>query len=263
MPALDSAGFRIGATARPMRRSLRSIGGAWHGNGSAAIPPTSRSTPGLMIAARMVAAGSLPHCRPRPARVGGSTFAEDPARDGFAARILWRADVDPAVVAAQASPAGARRDAFDLDRLAPFATIALAPDGREFLALADGRRRLRLDIVSGSLRAGPVALDYRLSGIAALDPGITTLQRLGRLYRSGTFPPRSARDFAAGARLALALRAYDGLRLGASHRDVARVLFGSAQVEADWDEGSLKSRIRRLAKLARSMANEGWRDLLR
>lgn len=209
-------------------------------------------------------AGSLRHYPPRSAHVGGCTFAEDPARDGFAARILWCADIDPAVVVAQASPADACSDAFDLDDLASFATIALAPDGREFLALTDGRQRLRLDIVNGSLRAGPVALDYRLSGIATLDPAITTLQRLGRLYRSGAFPPQTLRHFAANARLALALRAYDGLRLGASHRDIASVLFGSARVETKWHErsDSLKSRTRRLTKLARSIASGDWRNLL-
>lgn len=195
---------------------------------------------------------------------GGCTFAEDPARDGFAARILWRASFDPSVVAAAAHSVGCSGDCFDLGRLARFATIALAPDGREYLAFSDGMQRLRLDIVRGSVRAGPVVLSYALSGITALGPALTTLRRLSRLYQRGTFAPPSSPQMAAQARLALALRAYDGLRSGASHRGVAVALYGVERVKAEWSQGSdsLKSRIRRLAKLTRSMANGGWRDLL-
>lgn len=195
---------------------------------------------------------------------GGCTFAEDPARDGFAARILWRASFDPSVVAAAAHSVGCSGDCFDLGRLARFATIALTPDGCEHLALSDGMQRLRLDIVRGSVRAGPVVLGYALSGIATLGPVLTTLRRLSRLYRRGGFAPPSSPQMATHARLVLALRAYDGLRSGASHRDVAEVLYGVERVEAELNGGSdsLKSRVRRLAKLTRSMASGGWRDLL-
>ena len=195
---------------------------------------------------------------------GGCTFAEDPARDGFAARILWNAGFDPSVVAAAVHSGDCSGDCFDLGRLARFATIARAPDGREHLALSNGMQRLRLDIVQGSVRAGPVVLGYALSGIAELGPALTTLRRLSRLYRRGTFASPSSPQMAVQARLALALRAYDGLRSGVSHRGVAEALYGVERVEAEWNGGSdsLKSRIRRLAKLTRSMANGGWRHLL-
>lgn len=207
----------------------------------------------------------FPHFHRTRSRAGGFIFAENPSRPTCDACLVWSAAVDPAVVRAEAYPAG-HDDAgvFDIERLGHLARIALAPDGTEYLVLTDGIEHLRLDIGAGTLRAGPVRLEYRLSGLIALAPAIATLRRLRRLYRCGVFSGVSSARAQTNARQAMALRVYDGLRAGASHRDIATVLYGDDRVDAEWrsETDSLKSRIRRLAKLANRLADGGYRALL-
>ena len=52
--------------------------------------------------------------------------------------------------------------------LAAIATVVRDPAGPEHVLLSDGVTSLRLDLVNGSLLAGPVCLTYRLAGLAAL-----------------------------------------------------------------------------------------------
>ena len=116
--------------------------------------------------------------RIRPPCLGASTFFEEPHRSALEARLLWRADFDPTVVAVGAIPAQPDdSDGLDLGRLRGLATLAHADCGQEYLVLSDGWRRLRLDVVEGSLCEGTcVRLDYRLSGFRDLEP---RLRRLG------------------------------------------------------------------------------------
>lgn len=181
------------------------------------------------------------------------------------ARILWSADLDPGVVAVDAVQGQPGDDVFDIDRLAPFVTIALATAGREHLALSDGFRRIRLDVMSGSLLEGPVLLRYRLAGFSQLDRKIATLRRLVTLCRTGEFGRSSYPIDRRMDRWLLALRTFDALRAGASHREVAIALFGRALVTAEWGSrtDSLKSRVRRLMKLASHLADGGYNNLLR
>jgi hypothetical protein len=66
------------------------------------------------------------------------------------------------------------------------------------------------------------------------------------------------------ARLGTALRALDGHLAGASYREVAEVLFGSARVPArGWKTHDLRSRTIRLVRLGLHMMRGGYRDLLR
>lgn len=146
------------------------------------------------------------------------------------------------------------------------ATVARNDNGREYIALSDGWRRLRLDVVEGSIGdAAWVRLDYRLTGFQSLEPRLQTLRRLAGLRREGRF---NARQFPAPAGLPRrleALRVADGLRAGASYREVAEALFGEARVRADWRTRSdyLLSKIRRRAIEARHMLAGGYRSLFK
>ncbi len=61
------------------------------------------------------------------------------------------------------------------------------------------------------------------------------------------------------------LRVHDAVVDGASHREIASVLFGETRVAADWNgrSDSLRSCVRRLVRGARSMASGEYRSLLR
>lgn len=195
--------------------------------------------------------------------IGGSAFAEDPDLPAPVARLVWRAELDAAVLRVRAVPVGAYDvDAFDLARLA-CRKILIAGSGVEHLAVSDGWRRIRLDVVEGSLAAGAVRLDYQLSGFASADAPLLTLRRLFALWRTGRFTrglfppdPRIARGIEA-------LRVGDALAAGASYREIAVALFGEARVRAEWkgSSESMISRVRRRAAEARHMAAGGWREL--
>jgi len=156
-------------------------------------------------------------------------------------------------------------DCFDLARFARWATVALREDGRQHVLLSDGWRRIRLDIVEGSvLGRRPVRLHYVLSGAAQAEPRLLTLRRLLGLIRHGRFPHRLFPREAAMARRVEALRTADALADGASQRDIANALFGERLVGEEWTGGSdfLRSRVRRRIAEAVKMRQGGWRRLL-
>lgn len=203
--------------------------------------------------------------RIRPPCLGASTFLEDPRRSALEARLLWRADLDPAVVAVRAAPSGPDDpDALDLGRLRSLAILARGGTGREYIALSDGWRRLRLDVVEGSVGdADWVRFEYCLSGFRDLEPRLRTLHRLSNLRRAGCI---HAANFPVPARQSHrleALQVADGLRDGASYREIAEALFGEQRVRAEWRKRSdyLLSRVRRRAGEARRMLAGGYRTL--
>ncbi|QDC37235.1 DNA -binding domain-containing protein [Sphingobium fuliginis] len=143
-----------------------------------------------------------------------------------AARPIWRADTDGAVLTARvADRLDSADDRFDLSRLRALATCQHGDDGEHWL-FSDGWRQVRLDLTAGSLIGGPVRLDYQLSGLASALPHAIALTRLIALSRTGrlnaTLFPRERR----ARRWILALRAHDALAAGASQRDIAETLLG-------------------------------------
>lgn len=169
------------------------------------------------------------------------------------------------MLAAEALPVAASDpDAFDIRRLAPLATVLRPSDGREFLLFSDGCHHLQLDIVDGSLLAGPVRLRYALSGLRHIEAKTLTLRRLALLYRLGRFPRGLFPSEPRVHRWVLTLRAYEGRMAGASDRDIAEVLFGRNVVRDDWCGGTgyLRLRVQRLLRRADGLVNGGYRDLL-
>lgn len=181
--------------------------------------------------------------------------------------MLWSAELDAAVVPVRADPvAPGHPDAFELARVAACALLARGPDGREYLALSDGRRRLRLDVVGGTLLGrGPVRLEFELAGFSQLDAQLLTVRRLLGLWGKGRFLRTLFPPLTGLSHRIEALRVADARAGGASHRDIAIALYGAPRVRADWSSHSdyLLSRIRRRIAEARRMEQGGWRTLLR
>ncbi|MBX3562653.1 MAG: DUF2285 domain-containing protein [Sphingomonas sp.] len=188
---------------------------------------------------------------------------EPPHRPAPLARPVWRTDVHAHVLAAMAVGAGPGPDAFDLSRLEAMSTL-VRTQGRERLLISDGLRAIRLDILSGSLAAGPVRLRYLLSGLDTAEKPLLTLRRLLALWRRGRFSamlhPREPR----AARWVLMLRAFDALGAGADQREIAEALLSDAAAGARWRTASpsLRSRVQRLVRGARRMAAGGYLRLL-
>lgn len=180
--------------------------------------------------------------------------------------MLWHADIDPFVLPVRAVPAiGADPDAFDLGRLAPWATIVRDRLGHEHLALSDGWRRIRIDVVEGTLLAHrPARLDYLLSGLSHVEAPVLALRRMLALWRTGRFARLLFPDEPGLPRRLETLRVGDAIAAGASYREMAIALYGEGVVREEWRGRSdfLMSRVRRRAAEARAMTAGGWRALL-
>ena len=199
---------------------------------------------------------------PRPDDFGLIAF-EPPRLAVPNARPMWRADVHPYVLAADACSSTARSDAFDLETLRQLATI-LEDEHGEHLLLSDGLQTVRLDVRRGSFAGGPVCLRYRLWGFASAEPPLLTLRRFLALCGSGRFARSLHVRDARGRRWVLMLRAADALACGADQREIARVLLSRSVAEPAWRtrDPSIRSQVQRLVRSARQMAGGGYRRLL-
>ena len=184
--------------------------------------------------------------------------------DARHARPLWRKQVFPFVLEAEAADEGGLEDRIDLGSVGHLAALAADADGNEHLLLSDGCRSIRLDIVSGSVRSGPVMLRYRLAGLARAATSLVVLRQLLALCRDGDFSvglhPREQR----AGRWILMLRAHDALAAGAGQREIAAHLLAREAMSQRWrvEAPSLRSRAQRLVREARRMAAGGYLSLL-
>jgi hypothetical protein len=179
-----------------------------------------------------------------------------------AARPIWRADADPAVLRASAI-AGDTGDRFDIAALG-IEGARCVDDGGEHWLWSDGLRSIRLDLIDGSLRAGPVEMVYHLRGCADAQLPAETLLRLIALARNGGIVRRLFRPEPRAERWALVLRVHDALLAGATHRDIAEHVFGLEPVTR-WriEAPSWRQRAVRLVEAARKAAQVDPRAWLR
>jgi hypothetical protein len=192
-------------------------------------------------------------------------MAEERVAELDPCRLVWSACVDPSVILCTAETvAVGHPDAFDIGQLVLATTTVLGASGTEHLAISDGLRRIRLDVVDGTLLSGSVRLHYRLAGFSDAEPQLLTLQRLLALHRLGRFArglhPRESK----AERWVMMLRAHDLSVAGASQREIAAELFES-EASREWRTRSdyLRLRIQRLLRDADDLIHGGYLNLLR
>lgn len=195
--------------------------------------------------------------RTRPRTIGGCDFAVDPNISTRHASVQWRATLDPNALTMSALPPD-----WDLRPPAHWwgaASSQTSDDGDADDVGGSTDEALLGQLSSPDVQAGVVVpiddlLPQRLAAILAwwrsqdatakLPPELT-LQRRHRLV--------------------LGLRALDGVTDGASHREIARGLFGPSNVPTGpaWKSHHLRSRIVRLIHDAKALREHGYRNLLR
>lgn len=190
---------------------------------------------------------------------GGCIFAEDPARPATQALAFWRSDADPHVVTMHAEPSPRGIDVLALD-----GNIAvLVEPGAERLLIPAGPGHLRIDVVGGTIFSGPIRPLFAVDGTGDMAPRLLTLRRFAGLVR-GVPARRLWPPLRRAARLEAMLRAHDAHTAGASHRDIAELLYGRAAARERWTDGSrfMRLRIQRVLRSARGMIEGGYRTLL-
>lgn len=191
----------------------------------------------------------------------------DPRCSAPIARPIWRADVDRSVLIAEVLDADAPPlEGLDLLAVASLVTLEVDANHDEHVLISDGASAIRIDVVRGTLLGGPALLKYKLWGALRLKAPLLSLRRLVALIVTGRFsvslfpPERSA------SRWITELRVADALADGASHRQIAEVLFDDIGAGDGWrGEGeSARSRVQRLVRVVRRRrASRGHLEFLR
>ena len=179
------------------------------------------------------------------------------------ARPVWRAEALPYVLDVEAGLSDGE-DVFDLEGIGAISTVVSGADGREHLLISDGLRPIRIDVLSGTLAGGPVALRYQLAGLASAERPSLTLRRFLGLWRTGCFSRSLHAPEARAKRWILMLRTCDALSAGADQREMAAVLLNPEAGEPRWRSRSpsIRSQVQRLVRGARNMASGGYLGLL-
>lgn len=198
-----------------------------------------------------------------PLRWGLHAF-EPPDRIAVAARPVWSRETCPYVLEATAVDDGEHDERLDLERLGSLVSLVVDSSGTEHLLLSDGSRAIRVDIVSGTLRARPALLRYRLEGLCRVEEALLVLRQLIALSRTGRFSSVLHPPERRAGRWILLLRTYDALLAGATQREIAEWLFGLEATEPRWrvQASSVRSRVQRLVREARRTAAGGYRSFL-
>ena len=142
--------------------------------------------------------------------------------------------------------------------IAQFAARIIRRISCEHVYLAIGGETFRLDLVCGTVTAGPVLISYLVARNARLPKQIDTIQRLEA--RLAGCAIEHTREGLRIARLANALRAWDARMAGASLRDIATDLLEPG----DWPGPGecRKSAARRLVATGRELIAAGPRPIL-
>lgn len=176
---------------------------------------------------------------------GGCTFAEDPSRNCAIVRPIWSAAIDPRVLRARAVPAtGKASPAFDAILLN--ARIARGAACEHVLLDAVGGP-VRLDVIEGTMIAGPVVLRFDVICDDRLPHQLAAIQGLSQ--------PSPYRRHEQLARKLLSLEAFDTHAAGASLRETARLLLGPGDWPGTGDHR--KSLVRRMVAAGARMIAEG------
>jgi hypothetical protein len=142
--------------------------------------------------------------------------------------------------------------------------IVMVDDACERLSISNGFSRIRVDITSGTLLAGPVMLRFMINDDRYCALRQLTLTQFRAFRRTGRLDHSLHRVESRAARWILQLRAVDGLQKGATSRELAAILFSGRARSCNWrEDDSLRSTVRRLVANARQMVAGGYRKLLR
>jgi hypothetical protein len=181
----------------------------------------------------------------------------DPSRDARTVRPIWTTEVYRSVLRAEILTGSV--DRIDISRLGSLATIVPSATGGAHLLISDGLHAIRVDVTGGSSLNAPVALRFAVDGVLTARPILTALQQLIGVLDTGRFAaslwPREAK----AARWISWLRVFDALTMGASHRDIAGVLYGEDAAGSRWRivAPSVRLKVQRLTVAARAACAEG------
>lgn len=188
---------------------------------------------------------------PTSSRIGGCTFPEDPGQSCAHILPIWSAAIDPRVLVVQAvTLIESVGRPFDLKMSD---TRVLRGRQAEHLLVERDNALFRLDVIEGTVTAGPVSLRFNLADDERLPAQISVISA----YRRTTLP--APRHTQLGNRL-LALHALDVRHAGASLRETADIILGPGAWPGEGEHR--KSLVRRMVVAGERMISAGPQPIL-
>ena len=152
-----------------------------------------------------------------------------------------------------------------LQDLACRKSILVTADGTEYLLLRDQRRVMQVLCVGESIAIEPCAIGLLANRVPGVRSKANLMFRFEEMCWSSKSSQKPVDWMPQSLSFRNALIALDGSINGASHREIAEVIFGPEEAGNDWagGHGWMKSRIVRAIKKGRELMEGGYRNLLK
>ena len=178
--------------------------------------------------------------------------------------MTWLPSSDLPAMSARADRFGLAADAdFRVDALPRPTSIHVDAVGRQHVVVRAPGRRVTICIRGAAVAVAPARVTFEMTSLAGLFAAQRNVAALQELLEDG--PPIVPPWTTTGEEKRDALIALDAQCNDASHRDVARMIFGPAKVDAEWvaDGCELKDYVRRCRSRGVRYMQGGYRRLLR
>lgn len=200
--------------------------------------------------------------RARAASAWGLHCFVDPALPAPSSPVCWLiASAAPLLESiADRTPSGTCPD-LDVKTLTSACHLILGPAGEQLLLLRDANAALTLRLYGPRASMTPVSTSILFRGLPEPDLASNALSVLAALVLRPNHNPYYSRNLLF---LRDALIALDGRCLGASHREIAAVIYGWQEVQAAWSSRSrwMKDRMCRALAKGEQLRDGGYLKLL-
>jgi hypothetical protein len=197
---------------------------------------------------------------------GRSAPFADPSLTALQARHIWLPDAGASTLIGVTEPAytsSNRNKRVFLPSLPSLEHILIDVTSRQHVVLRANQASIQLTIEGVDITVGPVAITFLVSGFDAVAKARDQLDLLDRVLSPNRAPSSVLPRWTTRTRnLRDALITLDGRRAGASHWEIAILIYGAEDVVADWGVG-LRQRVQRHYSRGAALAAGGYRDFLR
>jgi hypothetical protein len=141
--------------------------------------------------------------------------------------------------------------------------VLIDATGRQHVVLRANQASIQLTIEGADLTVGPVAITFLVSGFNVVAKARDQLDLLDRVLSPNRAPSSLLPRWTTRTRnLRDALITLDGRHAGASHKEIAILIYSAEAVAADWGVG-LRQRMQRHYSRGAALAAGGYRDFPR
>ena len=201
-------------------------------------------------------ARTRPRSRRKSVSAGGCDFPANPEIEPQIEPVYWLPQDDTSVVVLTTAPAVLVHPGDQPDRLERTSEKIDGQGAHAMVALRDGAQMQIL-----AIGAEPIAAVVPLNreGFSRLD----AVYRLLAAIHGRAVPPDTRITQQQRVRMRRMLRAFDGVRDGATQQDIAQTLFRTGRLDRDeWQASSARHAIKSMLRDARAMIAGDYRGLL-